>query len=283
MNNFNKTLDPNLLDVNIFYKKDFYSASSNYLSVIERYNDLTQTFIDFKKTFVSNDTITSQANFFQDLDKKISAMDPQFAAYWIEKYNNAMQIVKKEVYLKIGEGTHYRPISDSIGILSRQDNYYDDSTQYVSDITCQTQVPPSRYGASSINKINPYTFLLMSEMSKKTNLVFRKNISNIQSTVSKSTVAHGDNLVPDSLSQQRNVQISNQLKQKIQNDFKSLYPVIQYYCNYNSRRKTQNLEFIPNSNISITVEGVPTNQDLLFNQLLEVNSKLTSQKVLGSG
>lgn len=282
MSNLNKTLDPELASINIFYKKDFYKSASNYLNVVSNYENNLQTFIDYRKTFVSNDVITSQANFFVNLDKKLSTMEPQLAAFFIEKYNNSLQQVKNEVYMKIGNGIHYKPISDSIGILTRQDNYFDDSTQYVSDVACSTQPSPLRYGASTLNKINPYTLLIMSDLSKKTNTIFRKNISNIQSTVSKSTLSHGDNLVPDNLSQQRNSQSTNALRQKIYSDFKTLYPVIQYYCNYNKSRKTQNLQFIPDVNINIQVEGFPTSQDLLFNQLVEVNSTLTAQKALGS-
>jgi len=283
MSNFKKTLDPELLKVNLFYKKDFYKKTSNYLDIIKNYESFLDSSIEYNKTIVSNDVITEQSKFFTNLDTKISQMEPQLAAFWIEKYNNSLQQVKNEVFLKIGKGTHYKSISDSIGILSRQDNYYDDSTQYVSDISGDTQVSPSRYGASSINKISPYTFLLMSELSKKTNIVFRKNISNIQSTVVKSTQSHGDNLVPDTAAQQRNAQISTELKQKIYADFKTLYPVIQHYCNYNPRRKIQNLQYISDANINIKVEGIPVSQDLLMNQLLEVNSRLTSQKALGIG
>jgi hypothetical protein len=283
MSNLKKTLDPELLEVNLFYKKDFYKKTSNYLDVIKDYESYLDYAINYNKTFVSNDVIEEQANFFANLDSKMSQMEPQLAAYWIEAYNNSFQQVKNEVFLKIGKGTHYKPISDSMGILSRQDNYYDDSTQYVSDVSGETQVSPSRYGASSINKISPYTFLLMSELSKKTNIVFRKNLSNIQSSVAVSTQAHGDNLVPDSLAQQRNAQVSTELKQKIYSDFKTLYPVIQYYCNYNPRRKIQNLQYISDANVNISIEGIPVSQDLLMNQLVEVNSGLTSQKVLGIG
>lgn len=283
MSNFKKTLDPELLKVNLFYKKDFYKKTSNYLDVIKNYESFLDSSIEFNKTLVSNDVITEQSKFFSNLDSKLSQMEPQLAAYWIEKYNSSFQQVKNEVYLKIGKGTHYKTISDSMGILSRQDNYYDDSIQYVSDIGGDTQVSPSRYGASSINKISPYTFLLMSELSKKTNIVFRKNISNIQNSVVKNDQSHGDNLVPDTVAQQRNAQISTELKQKIYADFKTLYPIIQHYCNYNPRRKIQNLQYISDANININVEGIPVSQDLLMNQLVEINSKLTSQKVLGIG
>ena len=109
----------------------------------------------------------------------------------------------------------------------------------------------------------------------------RKNIQNIQSEIASSTTAHGQNLVPDT---QHFIRIQNSvavLTQKIQSEYKELYNVIYYYCTYNPRSSTTNLQFVPNVQINVNVEGFNLNQDLLFNQLKETNSNLTSLKVLG--
>jgi len=140
---------------------------------------------------------------------------------------------------------------------------------------------PLRYGASLTNKMSPSTQLLHAELSKKTNMVFRKNIQNIQSTVQSGNVSQGSNLTPDT---QHFVRMKNaipSLNEKIQSEFKELYNVIQLYCNYNPRSATNNIQFVPKTNISVNIEGNTLNQDLLFNQLKEVTSSVTTRKVLG--
>lgn len=276
-----KTIDPQLTQINLFYKKEFYDKASNFLSTINNYSTELQSSIDYSLTKVQNDVITSQRDFFITLDNQMKSMQPQFAADWISKFNTALNEVKNQVRIKINEGTFYRQFSDSIGSLARLENYLDDSLQLVSDVTGSKIMTPLRYGASLTNKMSPSTQLLHAELSKKTNMVFRKNIQNIQSTVQSGNVSQGSNLTPDT---QHFVRMKNAipgLNQKIQSEFKELYGVIQLYCNYNPRAATNNIQFVPNSNISVNVEGNTLNQDLLFNQLKEVTSSVTTRKVLG--
>jgi hypothetical protein len=276
-----KTIDPQLTQINLFYKKDFYDKASNFLSTINNYSTELQTSIDYNLTKVQNDVITSQKDFFIKLDNQMKSMQPQFAADWISKFNTALNEVKNQVRIKINEGTFYKQFSDSIGSLARLENYLDDSLQLVSDVTGSKMMTPLRYGASLTNKMSPSTQLLHAELSKKTNIVFRKNIQNIQSTVQSGNVSQGGNLTPDT---QHFVRMKNaipSLNQKIQSEFKELYNVIQLYCNYNPRAATNNIQFVPNTNISVNVEGSTLNQDLLFNQLKEVTSSVTTRKVLG--
>jgi len=276
-----KTIDPQLTQINLFYKKDFYDKASNFLSTINNYSTELQTSIDYNLTKVQNDVITSQKDFFIKLDNQMKSMQPQFAADWISKFNTALNEVKNQVRVEINEGTFYKQFSDSIGSLARLENYLDDSLQLVSDVTGSKMMTPLRYGASLTNKMSPSTQLLHAELSKKTNMVFRKNIQNIQSTVQSGNVSQGSNLTPDT---QHFVRMKNaipSLNEKIQSEFKELYNVIQLYCNYNPRSATNNIQFVPKTNISVNVEGNTLNQDLLFNQLKEVTSSVTTRKVLG--
>lgn len=279
---FTTTTDPQLTRVNLFYKKDFYQSASNYLGAIQNYSNELETSIQYNLTKVSNDPITSQAKFFAELDGKMGGMQPQFAAQWINTFNTSLQAVQNEVRIQIGEGTFYKPFSDSIGSLAKIENYFDDSLQLVSDVEGSQMASPLRYGSSLSNKLHPAVILLHGEMSKKTNLVFRKNLSNIQSKVSSSTKAHGDNLIPDTQHFQRMKSIIPSINQKIQSTFKQLNNVIQYYCNYNPRSGTNNVQYVPSYNITVSVEGTPVNQDLLQNQVQDVESKLTTLKVLGA-
>ena len=282
MNN-KTTTDPQLTQINLFYKKDFYQKASNFLGTIQGYSSELETAINFNKSKVQNDPITAQADFFANLDNQMKSMQPQFASYWINAFNTSLDQVRNEVRTKIGDGTFFKPFSDSIGSIARAENYFDDSTQLISDIQGSQMMTPLRYGSSLTNKIHPATLLLHGEMSKKTNLVFRKNLQNIQSKVSSSTKAHGDNLVPDTEHFKRMQGIVSTLNQKIQSEYKELYSVIDFYCKYNPRAATNNLQYVPNYNITVNVEGNPINQDILFNQLQDIQSTLTTKKVLGVG
>lgn len=275
------TLDPQFTNLNLFYKKDFYSSASNFLSTIEKYSNELQTAIDYNQTKVQNDVITAQSNFFVSLDEKLKNVQPQFAAFWIKKFNTSLDEIKNQVLIKNGTGTFYRPFSDSIGILTRLENYIDDSTQAISDVTMKQEAPPIRYGSSLSNKLGSFTTLLNGELSKKTNIVFRKNMYNIQSAITTPNKAHGENLIPDILFYQRAMSSIVSFNTKIQNEFKQLYNVIYYYCFYNPRLSSTNIQFAPNINITVNVEGQALNQDALFNQLQDIKSELTTQKMLG--
>jgi len=276
----NQTIDPFLTKINLFYKKEFYSKASNFLSTIQSYSNELETGIKYNLTKVQNDVIKAQKDFFVDLDSKMKGMSPQFAANWIKTFDTAIDEVKNQVRVKIGEGTFYKSFSDCMGSLARIENYLDDSLQLVSDVNSESVLSPFRYGATLTNKISPSTLLLHAELSKKTNLVFRKNIQSIQSKVESNTKAQGENLIPDTEHFKRMKQLAPTIQQKIKGEFKELYNVILYYINYNPRSSTNNLQFVPNVNITVDVEGNKLNQDLLFNQLKEVTSSLTSQGVL---
>lgn len=278
-----QTIDPYLTQINLFYKKDFYNSASNFLSTIDKYSNELQTSIDFNLTKVQNDVITAQKDFFVGLENKMKGMEPQFAAYWISRFNNSLEQVKNQVKIQLQDSVFYRTFSDAIGSIAKIENYLDDSMQLVSDIQGNNMITPLRYGSSLSNKISPSSLLLHAEMSKKTNLVFRKNIQNIQEKVESSNVAQGSNLTPDTQHFNRMKSIIPKINQQIQSEFKELYNVISFYCNYNPKSATNNIQFVPNINISVNVEGNDLNQDILFNQLKDVKSSLTSRGVLGAG
>jgi len=270
------SIDPHLMQISLFYKKDFYQQASNYLQAVQSYSSELETAINFAKSKVANDPITTMGQFFIELDKKMKSMSPQFAANWIKTFNSAHEQVRNEVGVAIGTGTFYRSFSDSIGVLTRQENVYDESTQSVLN-----NAFPLRYGASLTNKIHPRIQLLHGEISNKLNTVMNKNLKNIQTQGTSPDKAHGENLVPDIAHVKRVQGLVPTLNQRIRNEFKELYNVISFYCNYNPRSASQNIQFVPNINISVNVEGTPVNQDVLFNQLQDVKRDITTKKVLG--
>lgn len=276
-----KTSDPQITNINLFYKKEFYSKATNFLSTMDAYLSELQTAIDFNKTKTSNDVIKSQQDFFVELDNKMKQMQPQFAAFWIEKFKNSFLEVKNQVLIKTSGGTFYRAFSDSIGAWFKTENYLDDSTQYVSDIQGSNTLTPLRLGGSLMNKISPATLLLHAQLSKATNLIYRKNLQNIQEVVTTPNKAHGNNLIPDIEHIKRMQNSVAGLTQKIITEYKELYSVINFYCSYNPRSSSNNVQIVPNAVLTVNIEGQQVGQDFLFNQVKDLDSKLTSMKVLG--
>jgi len=278
---YQKSTDPQLTGVNLFYKKEFYQKASNFLDAMGSYSDQLEKNIEYQKALVSNDPITAQADFFAKINGEFDSMQPQFAANWISLFNRSLDEVKNQVKLKTGGLDVFQQFGDSVGSLSKIENYFDDATQLVSDITGKNTITPLRFGSSSSNKISPTDTLLLGDISKKVNTVFRRNMQNIQDTISSATKAHGSNLIPDTEHFKRMKGIFVGFTQKIQSEFKSLFGVIDAYCKYNPRGGATNMQLVPNFNVTVDVEGSPINQDLLGRQLAETTSKLTTQKVLG--
>jgi adenosyl cobinamide kinase/adenosyl cobinamide phosphate guanylyltransferase len=272
------TTDPQLTQINLFYKKDFYEKASNYLGAIQSYSTELGYAIEHSKAKVANDPITAMSDFYVKMDNRMKSMGAQFTAHWIKNYNLTLEKVRNEVGLKIGTGTFYRSFGDSIGSIARQETLYDESTTSI-----QNKAFPVRYGSSMSNKIHPQIQLLYADFSNKLNKIFNQNLQNIQSTGSLSTKSHGENLVPDVEHSKRIQSIIATLNQKIRNEFKELYNVILLYCQYNPRASTQNIQFVPNFNITVNVEGNNLNQDILFNQLQEVKKDIVTKTILGLG
>lgn len=268
------TTDPQLTTINLFYKKDFYRKASNYMEAIKSYSKELDIAINYLKSKVANDPILAESVVFVDLDQQMKVMTSQFAAFWIKKYNLAHEKIKNEVNARIGTGTFYRPFGDSIGILARQETLYDENVLSIANKSF-----PVRYGSSLTNKIHPQRQLLYAECSDKLNKIFNSNIQNIQEKGAVCSNAHGENLIPDSVHLQRMQALIPTLTQRIQNEFKELYNVIKLYCEYNPQSSSQNIQFVPNYNITVSVEGTPVNQDILFNQLQELQ-KVTTTKIM---
>ena len=70
MNNV-KSIDPEMVSANLFFKKDFYKSASNYLDSIGNYQKELDVSLDWQKTFMANDPITSQVEFFKKLEKTV--------------------------------------------------------------------------------------------------------------------------------------------------------------------------------------------------------------------
>ena len=84
MNNI-KTIDPDMVSAQVFFKKDFYQSASNYLDFVGNLPKELELAIEWNKTDYANDPITAKTNFFKNLDVK--SLNADFSTSWLKKYN----------------------------------------------------------------------------------------------------------------------------------------------------------------------------------------------------
>ncbi|NBO36625.1 hypothetical protein EBU91_03715 [bacterium] len=280
MNNV-KTIDPEMVSVNLFFKKDFYKSASNYLDVIGKYQNELDTAINWQRSYMVNDPITEQVKFFKNLEKSgFSSMKTDFVIFWLDKFKTAYTEVKDKFRFEVGSGVYFRNTSDVVGLLTRMTNYADNSTELLSDRDMKNLPVPVLYGSSLENKISPNAKVVNSSLSKATNTVFRYSCFNIQEKISDNTLAHGQNLIPDYNHYARMMQIVNGLTQKIRQEFKDFYGVLEYYSTYNASDPQSNIQVVPPTVLTTLIEGHPQYQTLLRARATDILTSFTNQRAL---
>jgi len=281
MNNV-KSIDPEMVSVNLFFKKDFYKSASNYLDSIGNYQKELEVSLDWQKTYMANDPLTSQVEFFKKLESGgFAGMKTDFIVYWLGKFKTSYAEVQDKLRFEIGgAGTYFRNPSDCVGLLARMTNYADNSTELLSDRDIKNLPVPVLYGSSLENKISPNAKVLNSSLSKATNTLFRYSSFNIQEKVSQNTLSHGQNLIPDYNHYERMMRVVNSLTQKIRQEFKDFYRVLEFYSSYNAADPESNIQVVPPTVITTLIEGQPQYQTLLRSRASDILTSFTNQRAL---
>lgn len=201
-----------------------------------------------------------------------------FIMWWIEKFNTAHAVVKKDLVELLGEDNEYFVrFSESVGQLKNTADTYDTSTLPLWDY------PVNAYGTQySIPSITPgvgkYCMLNESlafcqQLSKNTNQVFRTNLMNIMEDPSRdelitgpmpsfSNTSHGNNYVNDNLHFSRMTQFTETVHDVLQDHLKGLYDILDLL----SRRENYMVADKPKQ-ILMKVEDFTMSVDLLKNKI----------------
>ena len=208
-----KTLDPELTDVNITNTTDFLKAFSDYNKLIGKFAAEIAIANVFNHTDVVVDPVTAKAELFRDLTKsklKIkdnergskdkkgkpptpvtdattglnkdkNGLDDNFLAYWIEKYRKLHPKIQ-EACEKLLPGTaneYFKDVSESIGCLTEVDFIDDTSVLPTWDADVKKYDPPVVYNSKLHNKLSNNTKMISLKMSKLLNAHSRNNLGNI--------------------------------------------------------------------------------------------------------
>lgn len=178
--------------------------------------DIMSAFNAFNQAKNSVNPVEDMINFFVDLDGKLESItDPGIVKGWMQQFSSMPQSIIDGVLSKIPQPTFLnRGFSDSIGGVSKVQNYRDESVipnlnvkDTLVDIIDTGMKLPS-YIEENLNKVGQTTKQLLN-----------KNLSGIVGTIGSSDVAHGANLVPDSLHLERFSSIANDYLSKATETF----------------------------------------------------------------
>lgn len=169
-------------------------------------------------------------------------MSVWFIQWWLDKFRISHAKVKEEVMELLGDDNEYFVnFSESVGQLKNIDVTYDTSTTHVWD----TRV--AAFGTLSIPETIPSiaeyclkkeTKSLASELSEKTNQLYRQNIVKLMEDPSKdkpkvsplpgfSRWSHGNNLVADSEHPVRITKFIETIRSELKDHLKGLYDILE--------------------------------------------------------
>ena len=281
MNNI-KTIDPEMVSLNLFFKKDFYKSASNYLDVIGNFQNELDVSINWQKTYMANDPVTSKTNFFKNLEKEgFAKLKTDFVVFWLDQYKTSLTEVQDKLKFEIGgNGVYFRNTSDCVGLLTRMTNYADSSTELLSDRDIKNLPTPVLYGSTLDSKVSPNAKVVNASLSKSTNTLFRYSCFNIQEKISNNTLPHGQNLIPDYNHYERMMNAVNNLTQKIRQEYKDFYRVLEFYASYNASDPQSNIQVVPPTVITTLIEGNPQYQTQLRSRATDILTSFTNQRAL---
>jgi hypothetical protein len=160
-------------------------------------NDVMDTFLDFFRAKNSQDPVNNLVDFFVSLDGKLENItDTGIVKGWMQQFAALPQDIIDEVLGKLGgEGKFLlRTFSDSIAEVTRPQNYRDDS------VLPNLNVPDTVLDIIDTGmKIPGYLESGLNEIAQVTKQLVNKNISGLIEDVASSAIAHGANLVADTL------------------------------------------------------------------------------------
>jgi len=278
MNNI-KTIDPEMVSVNLFFKKDFYKSASNYLDYIGNLPKELDIHLEWLKTDYANDPIKAKTDFFKNLDLK--SLKTDFVVHWLKQYRTSYSEVQDQVRLEMGSNaTITRKPSDCVGSLARMSNYTNSSTQLVSDRDMENLPVPALYGAGMENTLSNNAKIVNSSFSKASNSLFRYSSFNLQEKVSENTLSHGQNMIPDYNHYQRMMKSINDVTQKLRQEFSDFFRVNEFYSNYNPNSESTNVQVVPPTIVTTLVEGQVQYQTQLKSRATDILTSFTNRRAL---
>lgn len=159
--------------------------------------DIVGSFTKFFQAKNSNNPFNDTVDFFVELDGLLGKVDDAgIVKGWMQQFAAMPQKIIDEVLNKLGGEANFllRTFSDTIGEVTRVQNYRDDST--IPNINLSNTVSDL---IDTGMKLPSYIEEGLTQIGQLTSQFANKNLSGIVGEVANSAIAHGANLVADSL------------------------------------------------------------------------------------
>ena len=208
-----------------------------------------------------------------------------FKMWWMEKFNTAHEVVKKDLRELLGDDNEYFVnFSESVGQLKNVKDAWDASTLPMWDLNvdaygAQYSTPSVIPGVGAYNtKLS--SKVLSTQLSKQTNTIFRSNLIELMDDPSRdaivpgpiasfSTTSHGVNMVSDFMHPSRLTGAVGDIQEAIEAHLKGLYKVLELISN-----KSNVMTQTKHRQIRLNVEGYTTAVDTLKNKISDYTEDL---------
>ena len=261
-----------------------------------KYIDLSTGEVGFKEYKEKTNELVDK--YVDKLSEKYGAedLDENFLKFWIDKYKTCHHKVKEQLKSYVGDDreNYFREFSDSIGLLTRVHEGYDERLiPYVENTFVLIKAPlgdkeieakPSITSPVIDDKLDNGTKALIKNMALRTNHVYRRNMLTLCLSgiggVDLATRPHGQNLVTDFkyLSHFSNNLVTD-LTGTLNNNFvQGLMQLLIFIKLENAN----NQQIINNNEFKVVVEGNIQKLNVLKDKLNAVEKFITNDDVLKS-
>jgi hypothetical protein len=296
-----KTALPKLADINFTQTLQILEKVSDYTKVIQDIESEIEISLNYYNALQQNDATKSLSDFYNDLENnKLKLLDNDFVDFWTKRYQLTVEPLKTIIKqnLNIKDDSFFSDLSDSIGLLVNSNCLLDDNVIPFTDITCNLYQAPNTIPVQLRNKTSLITQYISEELSRKTTILFRKNMNNINLTSSDSNpydtplTPHGGNLITDINTFQIIKDNINSYYNKLSSSYKKIFSYIEYLSNikningYNPRDNNSfsgtNQQIITNLVFSMNVEKFNQSLDLLQKKIINILSYSTNRNTLSN-
>ena len=212
-----------------------------------------------------------------DSEWGVDKMEDEFLLFWREKFEKAHQRVRDEYKLLVPDEVDdaFSSLSDSIGLLSRTVESVEATSIPLFDINFESiETIPNSVPPNILDKIDTETKANILETSKKTNTLFRLNVSKILESITTPTQSHGENLTGDYLHWIRINSLIGQLNGAIAENIGITYRTLAYMQLAKNEQKTLPVKF------KLVVENSIQTVDATLNRIANIGKAISSASFL---
>lgn len=286
------TLLPEYIDITQQPSVEFYQNATNLMDAFSAYTGELSISIDFEKSKVASDVITSTSDLYKKLNDtgfKIESgettykFDNIFKLFYIEKFQSLSSSLKALITASFsGSNIFFNNYSDDTGNISNITSIVDNNTSPYFDVDDNMFNAPNSVAASLYNKISKNELTTSVTMSILTDSLLKTNIKGLQNNVTLDTAktAHGENLITDNLYIDRVGSYSDIVNSQLKGIIGDMADFIQFFKNVNYRDQDTNRQSIF-VKYKRDIEHTEVEVDMLRNKLDKSapNTLVTSQNI----